>query len=213
MTKLMKMVAILAVCLAGPSARATPAATADEAAKHTLSQLSGLPAKGLKHAGIAGADEAKKSGLDAPLPVYMVGLDTLKAYDGQKPDKELLLDLQQVLYPVVVNGEVTSSLGVQKTEQGWETSEIRSPELAKLVVQIRGAAMTAEKRRASSFFLVRIPALQMVFVAQGDNELSLRSVVDVPELGLAANTPISGRALFAKLAPIAREYKEVAPPQ
>ena len=212
MTKLMKTVAILAVCLAGPSARATPAATADEAAKHTMQQLPGLGAKALRKVGLSGADDVRKSALDAPLKIYLVGLDALRAHAGREADEVPRVDLQQMLYPVVANGEVISSLGVQRTAQGWETGEISSPELAKLVVQVRRAAMAAEKRGASSYYLVQIPALQMVFVAQGERELTLRSVTDLPQIGLAANTAISGSALFAKLAIVAQNTEDAPEP-
>ncbi len=204
-TKLMKLLAV-ALCLAATGARAAPAATADEAAKSTLSQLSGLGAKGLRTVGMPSAADAKRSGLGAPLPVFLVGADALQTYDGRKSDREMLIDLQFALYPVLVNGEVTSSLGVGKAADGWETREISSPELARVLVQMRASAMASEKRDARAYFVVRVPALQMVFLAQGaGDELTLRSVSDLPEIGLAANAPVAGRELFAKLAPVAQQ--------
>lgn len=203
-TKLMKVLAAAAVCLAATGAGATPAATADEAAKQTLAQLSGMAPKGLRTVGLGSAADARRSGLGASLPVYMVREDALRTYDGRKADREMLVDLQYVLYPVVANGEVTSSLGVGKAADGWETREISSPELARLLVEVRGAAMASEKRDARAFFVVRVPSLQLVFVGQGaGDDLTLRSVLDVPEVGLRAGEPVAGRDLFARLVPLA----------
>lgn len=212
-TKHVKATLILAACLAASSALAGPAATADEAARHTLGQLPTLGTRGFRTLGLAGEKEARRSKLGTPLKVYMVGLDALRTYEGG-PTDELLIDLQNAFYPVIVDGEVTSSLGVQQTAEGFETREIRSAELAKLVVQMRSAAMTAEKQQERAYYLIRIPALQMAFLAQGQGpQLTLRSVSDIPEVGLAANTAISGTELFAKLAPVARAFQGMEQPQ
>ena len=204
--------ALFTLAFASP-ALAKPHRTADEAAKEMLGELPAL-GDGLNGIGINGAEEAKRSALATSFRVYMVRLDRLGAYDGTQPDSAMLTDLEQALYPVVVEGGVRAVLGVHKIPEGWETREISSPQIASLLVDVRAGAAASTKKAASSFTVVRIPALQLWFVGeQGADGLILRSTAPVESIGLAPNTPIAAKSLFAKLVPAAKALLAAPPPK
>src|SRR5262245_31985565 len=78
-------------------------------------------AEGLQRLARGDTADMREAQADAPVAVYMVRLDQLRAYDGQTDPASLLVDLQTAFYPVRLRGEVRSSVELHKEAGIWET--------------------------------------------------------------------------------------------
>ncbi|ATB40234.1 hypothetical protein CYFUS_005682 [Cystobacter fuscus] len=206
---------LLSACLlvlgSAPASFAQPD-EARAAAARTLQDFAGrVSASNARSLGFQGPEEASTGTLGEPIPVFMVSLERLQRYQGEDPGR-LLLDLQRVVYPVQVEGEVRSLVEVQSTRGRWETVQIGGAQKSRLMEKHRRGVMRTAGARVSDFFELRVPALHLVFLAHhGAEGLVVTPLLDEASLGLRAGQPELASQVFSRLAPRARETPLLVP--
>jgi hypothetical protein len=169
----------------------------------------------LQRPGGAGALEASVSiaqadlpqaKLDEGIPVSFVRLDELKAYTGVNATA-LVKPLQKFIFPIAIGTSVRSSVVVEKIGERWQTTRVGAPAIARAYSQARTVGAVASATPAASYFAVEVPALNAYFVARrSDGNILLSSVFDDPALLLRKGEEKPADAVFAILAPVAKQY-------
>jgi hypothetical protein len=107
---------------------------------------------------------------DQPLAVYHIGLDQLSTYKASQDPNKLLGELG-VIYPIMLQGRVRSSILLQKKDGKWPLSlaRLESTRETEQLFNALNTKMEATKRPASAFFKVQVPGLNLDFLAQRQN--------------------------------------------
>jgi len=151
-----------------------------------------------KQLGFTSAVEAHDAERGAPLRVYIMHLDKLRQRQPENDPDDLLIDPDRVFYPLLVNGQVRSSLTVLKSADGWRT--IR-----------RGSSKTARRlagfKTSTSNFLIWTPALNLILL--GDRTGGKFTVIPIEDkYGLQAGNAIPASDAFDKLMKAAKNMDE-----
>jgi hypothetical protein len=163
-----------------------------------------------KDLGFNSADEAARATLGEPFSVLMVTLEDLRRYEPGQPATDLLKPLEKVIYPVVVNDRVKSSIVVEKTAEGWKPTTYGRPNFIKLLTDTRSKIAADNSATADGQFVVQVPALNAYFIGyQTDGKLMLASVIDDPALKLSAGRAAAAEEVFASLAPAAKAHNDL----
>ena len=171
----------------------------DEAARLALENFRTLVNKSnYKDLGFQSLDEVKKATLGPSLQVFMVGLGQLKEYQpGQDPQK-LFIEIGRVIYPVMVDDQLRTSLEVEKSGEEWQGTSFGNPNLIQMLSRVR---------QEKTDFVVWIPALNLYFIgSKPTGELLLVPVLDDPQLKLFAGKAIPAGEAFAQILPTAKEH-------
>jgi hypothetical protein len=173
-------------------------------AEAALKQFAKLVNKdNFKSLGFESVDEAKKAELGVPLPVLFVRLDELKAYKEKGDAYKLMHPIPRVIYAVKVKDEVRSGLEVQKRDGKWETSSFGIAGPARLYAQ--ALKKHIEKDKPKAFFIIRIPALNHVYLGyqtdKGPKLVHVRKQAEQKE-------KIEARPAAEILAELVKEAKE-----
>jgi len=164
---------LLAVCVllsAGVSAAETT-----EVAKAALNSLQRLAVRkeadpklekrkleGLHKLGFESQEEVLAAEVTDGVRVYMVRLDKLREYvPGSTPAAELLTPVDSQIYPLRVGRELKSAVLLDR----GELSGYGSPRLIRQLQLIRTPLVEQTNLPESAFFLVRVPALNLAFLA------------------------------------------------
>jgi len=178
---------------------------AQPAAQQALADMAspGVPGR-VQLLGFRSTEEAKSCVLGGALAVYYVPLDELKSYTGGDP-KALLYGGTELLFPVMAEKEVRSSLTVQKLNSSWQTARLGQPTLAKMLVNARSADARKLNSPTTSYFEVFVPALNLRFIGhlQGAKFYLIPMRSD-PTLGLRAGTAYVAEGVFLRLVPVAK---------
>jgi hypothetical protein len=198
----------LAMQLASPSSAQTPQAAHDEAQRSLATLQSLATTQTYKGLGFESLQETKSASLGQPLRVFMVGLDALRDYQPQTDPNKMLMDVHQLIYPVVVGGQQRSSVTLREVEGKWQVASFGKPTLTKALVQMRQRQIESARVPAESLFAVNIPALNLSFLGRrSDGTLLLTPLVSDAALKLEEGQPQDAKAVFEALAPRARELK------
>lgn len=154
--------------------------------------------------------EAETATLGSPIPVTFVQLDELREYsEGQDP-AALLHSVNQVFVPVVIGGQVRSSILMERSDDGWRAVSFGAPNLARLISESRAAAARDTNADMATMSAVQVGALGRYYIASlSEDRLMLTAVTDDPELQIKAGETRLASEVFARLAPIARAYNEL----
>lgn len=174
---------------------------ASEAANGALSVLRQLvTAQNFRSMGFDSLDEVSRAQLGAPLSVSNIGLEQLKQYQPGTDPAALLTLTSETVYPVVVDGNVKSSLTIMKRDGGYAPSAFGNADVAKRLGRYRQSV-------GAGAFIVRVPALNFYFVGQRTPAgLSLTPIVSDPRLRLPEGQPAPADQVLAQLVPVARAY-------
>jgi hypothetical protein len=184
------------------------------AATASLATLAELAAKGPPgRRGFNSIGEVQFATLATSLPVFMVRLDSLRAYQSGQDTRALLFDKQEVMYPITVNGEVRSSVVTRKRADGlWEAAAFGRGNVAK-AVHIGRQGVSANRGIAeSSVSLIEIPTLSARLLGHDERGvLMLTPVYDVPGTAFHAGETHSASEVFAALQPLAAQVDPTLP--
>jgi len=171
----------------------------------TFSQL--VTKENYKEMGFDSTEQVRKATLGIPIQDFMVRLDWLKKYEpGSRPDK-LLTATTQVIYPVLVEDQVRSSITISKTKENWQAVSFGSSNFVKLISK----TLTENSREAgldsSSYFLVRVPSLNLYFLGfRSNNELMLVPLMDDKRLDFKAGVGMKAGKVFSAILPDAKAH-------
>ena len=123
-----------------PAVDARAATTASGALSHVRHVVATGRASGL---GFSSPESLDRATLGAPIPVYFVsGAKVLARTPGTDPHS-LLGEPAELLYPVLVNGVVTSQVVLARRDSGeWQLFGVGGAELAQPIDQARSALAT-----------------------------------------------------------------------
>jgi hypothetical protein len=181
-----------------PQALATePQAAAD----HALTVFQKLVNPGnFKTLGLDSIDEAKQAKLGTPLEIFNIGLEKLRGYKAGDDSEALLTKSSETVYPLLVNGQVKSSVTVLHKESGYQPSSFGNADVVKRLV-------AAEKSESGTSFIVRVPALNMFFLGgHTDGKLVLTPIIDDSRLELRGGETLPADLVLVRLVPIASAY-------
>lgn len=155
--------------------------------------------------GFRSPEEAKSSSLGTPVLIYDVPLDKLRSFPVMGESISLLVGGNRLLYPVLSNLEVRSSVTVGKVNGTWTPLSSGRPKFAASIFGARNSDATKAGMPETSYIEISIPALNLEFLGRVDAEnLFLIPIRDYQALGLSAGQAYPGREVFARLAAIAR---------
>ena len=177
-------------------------------AQKSLKSFSGLITKeNYKQMGFESPDEIKNAILGTPIEDYMVRLDTLKEYKvGSKADT-LLTKTNQFIYPVLVKEKVRSSITISKSKEQWKAVSFGGSNFVKLVSRRLKDSSKATGLDISSYFSVRVPALNLFFIGYRTKRgLMLIPLMDDTRLKFKAGESMKAEKVFSAILPAAKAH-------
>jgi hypothetical protein len=176
---------------------------AAEAALPTLRRAA--TGKGVQLLGFRSADEAAEATLGEPLPISVVRLDALQAYNAATDPASIIVASKRVLFPVLSGGEVRTGVEVREKQGVWGAGAIGGSRLAILLDAAR-SAHRASAGAGTTYFAVQVPALNLYLL--GAETASGRMLIPLADDSrfptLRAGQPVSLADALAALAPVAR---------
>lgn len=163
-----------------------------------------------KEMGFESSKEIYSATIDTPIVDFFIRLDQLRKYNpGDKAD-ELLIPTEQLIYPVLANGQVRSSITLSKTDGKWQAVSYGSPTFIATVTKTLKENMKESKLNYSDYFVVRIPSLNFYFLGyRWEGELFLVPLIDDVRLGFKSGASITAKKVLASLLPEAKALDEL----
>ena len=210
--KLLIITAVAGTFLSASGAQAQTAAQygivreTQEIASSSLDTLQKLAKANSEAIGFESADEAAKSKLGDGLAVFVIGLDDLCRYTPRSDPNKLLVAADQVIYPVMVNGQPRSSVTVEKTRGKWEATSFGGSNLIKAIIGARSAVVAAGAP-ANNLFVAWVPGLNTYMIGfRTRDKLMLAPIMDDASLEFSAGKAQPGEKVLAALVPVAQRY-------
>ena len=174
-------------------------------ALETFSQL--VTKENFKQMGFDSPDEVRTAALGMPLHDYLVQLDVLKKYEPGSKTDELLTATNQIVYPILVNNQVKSSITISKTKESWQAVSFGGSSFVKMLSK----TLTENSRETglaySAYFIVRVPSLNLFFLGyRVKDELMLVPIMDEPRLKLKAGASVKAENVFSAILPDAKAH-------
>ncbi len=149
-----------------------------------------------KSLGFLSAKETLIAKLGVGIRTYDVPLDQLKKFQGDHDPVALLIDIHEIIFPLLVEKQPRSSLTISELRpgKGWIVGKEGRSALIHLI---------ESHRTSNDDNLIQIPALGLRFLGKRNNvygnELVLTPLVDRSELEIQAGQAVLARDLFLEL--------------
>ncbi|NIR52032.1 hypothetical protein GWO43_25775 [candidate division KSB1 bacterium] len=182
---------------------------ANTPAQHALDEVYRLvDEQNYRKMGFESVDELNRITLGEPIPVYFVGLNTLKEFDTSEDPRKLLNEPHEMFYPVLVDEQVRCSMGIKKTAGEWEVRNFGRPKLSRALAGVRNEHAESTGLSQSDYFSVEIPSMYLVFIGHYvDNKLMLTPVHDHEELGFVVGKTEPAEDVIVRIVESATDYK------
>jgi hypothetical protein len=184
---------------------------ADKAAAQSLKTFRKLISEqNYKQMGFESLEEAQNATLDNAIQDYAVDLASLKEYRSGDDPTKLLLQTRSLVYPVLVNGEVRTSMTIAYRERVWKAQSFGRSNFMRLVANQLAAQSKTQNLTRNDFFIVRVPAFNLIFLGfRVDRKFMLSPVINSTEYDLSAGTPMPADIVLTKLRTAARSYDDL----
>jgi hypothetical protein len=157
-------------CSCGPEAPTTPG-NKEETASESLEIFKRLVTRdNYDSLGFESFDELSRVELGEPLQYFLVHLKDLLGYQSGGDPNKILNGGDMWLYPVLVDGNARSSIELVKKDNRWKAVSFGYPNLTRLILNQQIQQSSRLKVSSDSFFIVRIPALDLVFIGHRVNK-------------------------------------------
>jgi hypothetical protein len=157
--------------------------------------------------GFASTAQVKEARVGVPFREHLVRLDELAAWKADGDAARLLRGGDEYLFPVLVGGEVRSSISVARVETTWKPVSFGSPGRTRTVSEVRAAS--ARDGKTSDFSLVVVPALYVQFLGRLEGgRLWLTPLRDDQSLEFKKGAELPAELVFGKLAPLASKLQQ-----
>jgi hypothetical protein len=185
----------------------------ETAAKKSHELLKKLSPKFREMSGFRTKEELEQSSLGYPLEIHMVALKGLKKYKAGDDPKKIIFDTEEIIYPVYVRDTLKSSISIRRREGKWQHASIGGF-LIHAAVPARESISKISRRHTSSYFIVQVPAMYLVFIGYyTQNKLYLvKSHQQHPDFQFELNKPLLAGDVFARLQPLVEKYEKVLIP-
>ena len=155
--------------------------------------------------GFASPGEVTEATLGDPIEEFFIRLDNLQKYE---PDQRgiVISPTRRLTYPVLAGNEQRSSLTVGAGDGGWNALSFGGPNYARLLTAAR-KSLRGEQGSSSEIFEVRVPALNVSFVArQKGDQIVVSPVMDDGRFGFERDAVMPLDEALAAMAEAAREH-------
>lgn len=201
-----------------PAAAQTPdagrnAGEARAAGEGALRELLGAVNKqNSKGLGFDSPEEARQAVVGEPIEVVSIRLDELQGFAPTANPEGLLRRPAQYFLPIFVGSALRSVLEMARVENAWKGVSLGPATTLRKFEELRVSKARGLNRPRGSFFVVRVLALRLTFLAHREGSgLFLTPVVDYPRLGLKAGSTQAAREVLQLVTPAARRLDRNAP--
>ena len=157
--------------------------------------------------GFESLSEVGAASLGEHLRVFMVRLDQLQKYQPGSDPNEILSGGDLVIYPVTVEEQVRSSIVVEKVKERWNATSFGGSNQVEMLTKVRKADSDSTELPISSYFVVRVPSLNLYFIAhRADKVLMLTPLLDDPSYGFKAGFTMPADKVFEAILPAANRH-------
>ncbi|WP_139024875.1 hypothetical protein [Bradyrhizobium sp. STM 3843] len=191
---------------------AAPAAATSAAAKSldTFRSISNTPTQ-FKTLGLDAPGQASQASVGGAVVDYMIGLDSLRDWDGGDPIK-LLRPTGQFVYPITVDGKTKSSVTIAQVKGEWVAAAFGTANEARARSDLKENLTSQAPGGAQEFAQVRVPALRTTFMAfDGSDGLFFASLTSRPEFGLEPGKLEAASTVLRRLQPFAKRIDPNTP--
>ncbi len=185
-----------------------------EPATKSLQEIRGLVAEqNYRKLGFESLDEIARMTLGEPIPVYFVGLETLRKFNPDDDPNALLTDPHEMIYPVLVDGQARCSLGLKSSGGEWQVRTFGRPRISRALAKMRDAQAASGNLSQADYFAVEISSMYLVFIGhRAGGNLLLTYVHDDADLGFETGQTAPASEVFAKISKTASDYQGPLPP-
>ena len=160
-----------------------------------------------KRMGFDNPEEIKKASLGIPLREYYVSLESLKSYKVDSNPADLVEDSGQVIFPLLVDERVKSSITLTQQEGKWITHSFGAPVFVGLISKTRLNLLNQMDKPIQDFFVVKVPALNVFFVGYDiQGEVMLTPLQDETRFSFKADQTIRADDAFREMKIAAEEH-------
>jgi hypothetical protein len=160
-----------------------------------------------ERSGFLSAEESRTATLGNPIRVLFVRLDELRDFSSGKDVKALLHDLGELIYPVVVNREVRTSITLGEKEGRWRFTRFGPSRLAIALLGDNRAQVEALAVSPTDVSVVRVAALGTYFLGhQTGGGMVLTPIVNDPAAKLVRGRPRPADEVLLDLVPFAVQH-------
>lgn len=179
------------------------AGAAAEQALRTFARL--VDQRNFEELGFTSPGEVSEATLGDPIEEFFIRLDNLRAYE---PDQRgiVISPTRRLTYPVLAGGEQRSSVTVGRGEDGWTAVAFGGPNYARLLTEAR-KRLGADRPDTSGIFEIRVPALNVSFVALRDGDgVVVSPILDDGRFGFERGATMALEQALEAMLEAAREH-------
>lgn len=152
--------------------------------------------------------EIDRVNLTSPLAAFDVRVSVLQSYDGGADPANLLIGIGHVFYLLVVDEHVRSLVETERGVADWKPIKFGFPALARQLSEaIRIERIPFDE--SPVHFVVRVPALNAMFIGRRRGTEFLLTAVTRNILGMNAGETWPAREVFRELAPLVRRLNHL----
>jgi hypothetical protein len=163
-----------------------------------------------KEMGFESLNDIYTATLDTPIVDYFIRLDQLKKYDANNKLEDLLIPTEQFYYPVLVKGQVRSSITVSKIDGKWQAVSFGSHNFIELVANALKENKKESKLSSLEYFIVRIPSLNKDFLGYKlKGEILLVPLSDDSSVGFKSGVSLPASKVILQILPEAKAHDDL----
>lgn len=180
----------------------------DQGAEKSHKALKKLPKKALEILNLTEA-EAAKTARGEKLKVYMLGLNKLKAFEAGDNTKKVMIDTQEIVYPIYVGSVLKTALSIRKRQGGWKDASMGSAEIH-FLEPVRKAHAKANGINVKSYYIVRVPGLYLSFLGYDlKGKMYLIPTHTSPDVKLNVGKSVSAEEIYLDIQPLVAKYEKI----
>lgn len=171
--------------------------------------LRAIPGPELTDFGFSSQTEIERASLGSPFRAYTIPYETLAAYTGEQKTLQMIVPMNTVIFPVLVDEQPRTSLTVNLIEGSWKAISLGGGRLAKQAANLKSLYPTTE---GYALKYLTIPANSSHFMIvesnqskqQSSTEQSLDATIIVPfpatsvKLGYSNQKPCNPAEIFSR---------------
>jgi len=158
--------------------------------------------------GFQDRQELEKATVGTAIEEYIVPLNSLKEYDPDSDDPRSLLEYTgRVTLPILVDGKGRSAITFEQKDGAWTPVSFGGANYSAYMTSLRSTLAATENQSESSYFEVRVRALNVVLIGYVLGEqLFLASLLDDARFGLQRGEMMPARDMIARFLAAAKAH-------
>lgn len=152
--------------------------------------------------------------LGTPIPVHYISLDDLREHDVSLDPHQIIVNGDEELFPVEVDGQVRTSVVVKLEGGQWSPTSYGDASYVQAIDEVRREHALDTGRGHHEYFMIVIPGMHHTFIAHYDDEdsLHLTTIFDHEHLTIGAGETDAAAAIVEALTEAAQTFPLPPPP-